>query len=293
MGIGPRFEFPLFNDREKKAQPEPPTAPTPAAPPAVPAKAEPITSPSGVHQLPTTPEPITSPSGAHTMPIDKPPPKPEPITSPSGVHSMPREPNTPIATSKFPEISEPPTNPTQKFAALAPKPMDGPLPPPTQAAPLPQAPPQALQAAPAARPPARPSPIAPPPVRAAEGRRDPRFDAAIKIEYPSANAFIAEYTRSISRGGMFVRTDSPRLVGTELSFALRIPRQDEPLFLRGRVAWTTSLDDVTAGREPGMGVSFIFANEAERLRVENAVEKLVLDELGPVVHAAFMSTKRT
>ena len=73
-----------------------------------------------------------------------------------------------------------------------------------------------------------------------DDRRDAsRAPIELKVEYKRLNTFFADYTRNISRGGTFIRTDRPLDIGTEFVFALVVPHVGEPLRLKGRVQWVT------------------------------------------------------
>src|SRR5688572_19114511 len=112
------------------------------------------------------------------------------------------------------------------------------------------------------------------------GRRDsPRAPIELKVEYKRLNTFFADYTKNISRGGTFIRTNKPLDIGTEFVFKLMVPNLAEPLALRGQVRWVVKEGEppppgVEAGHEPGMGIKFIFQNDAERQLIEQTVEKM-------------------
>ena len=112
-----------------------------------------------------------------------------------------------------------------------------------------------------------------------ERRIDVRSPIELKVEYKRLNTFFADYTRNISRGGTFIGTDKPLKVGTEFVFALGIPNMREPLRLRGKVIWTTDVDDATKANPAGMGIEFQY-DEGERQEKEAAVERLLSAELG-------------
>ncbi|HMJ14055.1 MAG TPA: TIGR02266 family protein [Polyangiaceae bacterium] len=111
-------------------------------------------------------------------------------------------------------------------------------------------------------------------------RRAMRAPIELKVEYKRLNTFFADYTRNISRGGTFIGTEKPLAVGTEFVFALLVPRMGEPLRLRGKVIWTTSVQDATRGNPAGMGIEFQYTDNAERHEKEAAVERLLIDQLG-------------
>ncbi|MFW6087200.1 MAG: PilZ domain-containing protein [Myxococcota bacterium] len=121
-------------------------------------------------------------------------------------------------------------------------------------------------------------------------RNATRAPIELKVEYKRLNSFFADYTRNISRGGTFIRTTKPLSIGTDFNFKLVVPKLEEPLVLRGRVQWVVQPDEAEkSGRDPGMGIGFIYGSEAERQRIEGIVEKLLVDSLGPHLFDKIMS----
>jgi len=111
-------------------------------------------------------------------------------------------------------------------------------------------------------------------------RHERRQAIELSVEYKRLNTFFADYTRNISKGGTFIRTERPLDVATEFVFALTIRGLPEPLRLRGRVKWIVSPADATPQSPAGMGIEFQYANDEERRATEAIVEKLMADELG-------------
>jgi type IV pilus assembly protein PilZ len=115
---------------------------------------------------------------------------------------------------------------------------------------------------------------------ASDRRRDLRPPIELRVEYKRLNTFFADYTKNISRGGTFIGTERPLDVGTEFVFALDLPTLKEPLRLRGRVMWTTTLDEASKANPAGMGIEFQYANDQERRVMEKIVEDLAVAQLG-------------
>ncbi len=111
-----------------------------------------------------------------------------------------------------------------------------------------------------------------------------RAPISLKVEYKRLNSFFADYTRNISKGGTFIRTERPLPIGTEFIFVLTVPKLDEPLRLRGKVQWIVMPEQADADAEPGMGIGFIYKSEADRERIESTVETLMVGSLGPVLY---------
>jgi type IV pilus assembly protein PilZ len=117
-----------------------------------------------------------------------------------------------------------------------------------------------------------------------EKRAFPRAPIELKIDYKRLNSFFADYTKNISRGGTFIGTPKPLPIGTAFSFQITIPGLPSAVHLLGEVSWVRE-DNV----QPGMGIRFIFADESERKEFESAVEKLMIEHLGPVLYKKLLS----
>lgn len=127
-----------------------------------------------------------------------------------------------------------------------------------------------------------------------ERRDDPREAIELKVEYERLNAFFADYTKNISRGGTFIHTRKPLPVGTEFLFQLLVPTLEAPLEIRGRVKWIVEPGEADGPDQPppGMGIRFLYAGEEERRQVERLVERLMVDSLGHMVTRKLMAHGR-
>ncbi len=115
----------------------------------------------------------------------------------------------------------------------------------------------------------------------AEQRRHPRADLKLEVRYQRLNAFIADYTHNLSKGGTFIRTEDPLALGDSLEFELHVPKHDAPLTLHGRVVWVTSVENATNDAPAGMGLEFVWSDEEERAAFEAGVGGLIEAALGP------------
>lgn len=115
----------------------------------------------------------------------------------------------------------------------------------------------------------------------AERRGGPRAPIELKVEYQRMNSFFADYTRNISKGGTFIRTERPLPIGTAFVFRLFLQGLEAPLELNGNVQWVVQPggDD-----DPGMGIGFVYDTEADRQRIESIVENLMVKSLGTVLY---------
>jgi type IV pilus assembly protein PilZ len=113
---------------------------------------------------------------------------------------------------------------------------------------------------------------------AAEHREHARAPIELKVDYKKLNSFFADYTKNISTGGTFIRTKKTLPVGTRFLFRLTVPGRAAPFELNGEVVRATSQGD-----DPGMGIRFVWAADADRVAFEQLVEGLMQDSLGPLV----------
>ncbi|UQA60149.1 PilZ domain-containing protein [Polyangium aurulentum] len=128
---------------------------------------------------------------------------------------------------------------------------------------------------------------------ASDRRVQSRAAIELNVEYKRLNTFFADYTRNISKGGTFIRTDRPLDVDTEFVFALSIKSLAEPLRLRGRVKWIVRPTDATPDSPAGMGIEFQYNDDRERRDTEAIVEKLMANELGDHLAAKLLGRKPT
>ena len=123
-----------------------------------------------------------------------------------------------------------------------------------------------------------------------ERRREARAPIELKVEYKRLNTFFYDYTKNISKGGTFIKTEKPLDVGTIFLFKLMLPSQSSPLALRGEVRWVVKdgaplPPQVPAGHEAGMGIKFVYDSIEQREALEQIVEKMMTDSLGPLIYS--------
>jgi type IV pilus assembly protein PilZ len=111
-----------------------------------------------------------------------------------------------------------------------------------------------------------------------EKRSAIRTPIDLKVDYKRLNTFFADYTKNISKGGTFVRTERPLPVGTRFRFNISVPVRPEPFELTGEVAWVRE-----GGPDAGMGIRFVFDDDPRREHFEKVVEQMMEESLGPTV----------
>lgn len=129
---------------------------------------------------------------------------------------------------------------------------------------------------------------------AGDRRGDVRAPIELKVEYKRVNAFFADYTKNISRGGTFIKTSRPLPIGTEFLFKLYVPQLERALEIHGEVQWIVNDADVTSGQaeEAGMGIRFVYREGASRDEVQRTVERLMVDSLGQRLYTRLMDRSK-
>ncbi len=130
-----------------------------------------------------------------------------------------------------------------------------------------------------------------------DGRNFPRAPIELKVEYKKMNTFFSDYTKNISKGGTFIKTERPLKVGTEFVFKLYVPAREDPFTLRGSVAWIHSAEqpppkDVQAPADKGMGIRFLYTDDKQKRDFEGVVEQLMREALGEHVFKKLMDRTR-
>jgi type IV pilus assembly protein PilZ len=127
-------------------------------------------------------------------------------------------------------------------------------------------------------------------------RREERAPIELKVEYKRLNTFFYDYTKNISKGGTFIKTDRPLDIGTVFRFLLRVPVAAEPIELRGEVRWVIwpgQPPPAAAGgeSEAGMGIRYVYESPEERASIERVVEKLMVGSLGQLIYSRLVSSE--
>ena len=97
------------------------------------------------------------------------------------------------------------------------------------------------------------------------------------MAYEQVNAFFADYTKNISKGGTFIPSRRSVPLGTEFRFRLVVPGQSVPFEL------DVVVRNATDGEEPGVGIQFRWSDDERRRRFEGAVEAMLTASFGPEV----------
>lgn len=105
----------------------------------------------------------------------------------------------------------------------------------------------------------------------AERRSAERVELMVRIEYSTVDEMFSEFTRDINAGGLFIETENPKPVGTEIALYFNLPGGEGGIETMGRVVRTTAGDPMNPS---GMGVEFDELTGGNRLKIDKLVRGL-------------------
>ncbi len=103
-------------------------------------------------------------------------------------------------------------------------------------------------------------------------RKYPRVPILIQVRYRTIKEQFSGFAEDLSAGGVFIATPKPLPPGTLLTLEFALPDSNEPLKVKGIVAWSrTNLSRLDQRR--GMGIKFEGLTEKQKKRIASWVEK--------------------
>ena len=102
-------------------------------------------------------------------------------------------------------------------------------------------------------------------------RRSSREELKIPVDYSAVDAFFSEFTTNVNEGGMFIATETPSALGTEVRLEFRLPGLGRPINVAGRVAWVS---DGKGDSPVGMGIEFHELDAQVRSTINDLVRGL-------------------
>jgi uncharacterized protein (TIGR02266 family) len=109
----------------------------------------------------------------------------------------------------------------------------------------------------------------------AERRRSARAELVVRVDYSTVDELFSEFTSDINEGGLFIETEKPRPMGTEVALCFNLPGSHRGVETLGRVVRISSGE---GSSPPGMGIEFDELTIAERQRINEIIRSL---RIGP------------
>lgn len=103
-----------------------------------------------------------------------------------------------------------------------------------------------------------------------DNRRAERVPVDVKVDYRTVGSFITDYSKDLSKGGIFIKTSLPYEVGERVRLRLTLPDGDAPFALDGVVKWISTLRD-REKHPAGMGIEFVDFDEKIKKKLEDLV----------------------
>jgi uncharacterized protein (TIGR02266 family) len=109
-----------------------------------------------------------------------------------------------------------------------------------------------------------------------EQRIHPRVEIQIEVNYKNLDLFYKNTVMNISQGGMFIKTDSPLPLGSEIDLEFTLPGQEKTITARGLVVWQHQLTQSTiSSQEPGMGIRLKEISQQNLALIRDFVEQVL------------------
>ena len=84
-------------------------------------------------------------------------------------------------------------------------------------------------------------------------RASARIATNIEIKFREKGSFIRSYMLNANNGGLFLKTNNPLKIDSEVSMLIQLPDDSETMSIAGRVVWTNPKSKAFPA---GMGIQF-------------------------------------
>ncbi len=111
-----------------------------------------------------------------------------------------------------------------------------------------------------------------------ENRVHRRAPLRLELNYRNATGgnFLFEYSRNISKGGIFIETDTPLAMGTRLAIRFQPPGSEDGLEVDGEVTWVNPVKEGDDNPNPGMGVQWVGLSDDQYELIASVVQAILI-----------------
>jgi len=109
---------------------------------------------------------------------------------------------------------------------------------------------------------------------AEEKRKDPRYEVDLKVDYASKDIFVSNYVSNISKGGIFIQTESPLPIRSKIQLKIFLPDTKVTIAVKGMVAWNYDIKKGSGKISSGMGIRFVDLSPEGKAVLEEYVQQL-------------------
>ena len=107
-----------------------------------------------------------------------------------------------------------------------------------------------------------------------ERRASPRADFVVRVNYQNVDSLFSEFARNINDGGIFVETESPQAIGTNVELEFKLPGAERPIEVIGNVVRSIESDQATPDGVAGMGIEFENLDSDVREQINEIIQRL-------------------
>ena len=100
----------------------------------------------------------------------------------------------------------------------------------------------------------------------------------VNIRFDDFNTFMSEFSSDLSVGGIFIKTQRPRKVGTQVRLRMRLQNGQKLIEAVGRVVRVVLSGDSYSGATPGMAIQFTHLHPESRRIIEHCIEQKIGDQ---------------
>jgi uncharacterized protein (TIGR02266 family) len=108
-----------------------------------------------------------------------------------------------------------------------------------------------------------------PSVTAADARKHLRYKVTIPVDCSTRDMFFSNHVCNISKGGLFIRSESPLPLNAEVTLVLCLSETNECIRATGRVAWNYDIERRTSQIVPGSGIHIVGMSASDRAILED------------------------
>lgn len=108
-------------------------------------------------------------------------------------------------------------------------------------------------------------------------RSESRIPKALSLVFKDRQAFVRSYTKDISMGGLFIKTENPLPPGHQFQLKLQVPGLTEPMQIKCDVMWARQRQESTPDEPPGMGVKFCEIAERDHIFLKKYIQGIQVD----------------
>lgn len=107
-----------------------------------------------------------------------------------------------------------------------------------------------------------------------ERRNSPRAEFVVRVNYQTVDSLFSEFARNINDGGIFVETDAPQPIGTNVELEFKLPGAERPIEVIGNVVRSVGADQVGSDEVSGMAIEFENLDSDGRQLINEIIQKL-------------------